>query len=151
VTGPRTGKARRWLPTLVPAVLWLGAAVLMWRDWAHDPYDPALTGTDAYGHNAKGDLPRCLMLSLAELAAYYAFTWPWVRRRAGWLGLAIALGAMATIPWSCMSTLMVMHAGGVLAIHALWTWALCALILVEAGVAIRAALRGPAPSPHSEA
>jgi arginine exporter protein ArgO len=143
MTDTRTSIVLRRIRTLLPALLWLGTAVLMWQDWLQDPYDPTLTGTRAYGHNADGDLTLGLVVSLAELVAYYGFTRPWVRRRSGWLALLLALGVTLFVPWTLLQTVFLMHAGGIQAIHVLWLWALGALLMVEAGRAIQAALRGP--------
>ena len=151
MTEPRTSTIQRRIRALLPAALWLAAAVLMWRDWQQDPYDPTLAGTRRYGHNAEGDLEFGLLVSLTELVVYYGFTWPWVRRRSGRLGLWLALGVMVIVPWTFMNTFMLMHAGGVQAIRVLWLWALNLLLMVEAVVAIKAALQGPArdaPSPR---
>jgi hypothetical protein len=134
----RTKNLSGYLRALFPALLWLGAAVLMWRNWQQDPYDPALTGTDAYGHNWQGALSQGLAFSLGELLVYYAITRPW-RRESGSV-LVPVLGLLLFGGWSLFQMVMLMHAGGIQGLHVLWLWALDLLLVFEILLATRAAL-----------
>lgn len=90
----------------------------MVRSHLADPYDPSRVGTDAYGHNGEGALATGVGLVLAELAVAYLCVRPW-GGRATLVGPAI--GMLLFVPWGVMSMMMVMHSGGILGIHFLWT------------------------------
>lgn len=97
--------------------LWAITAALMTRSYLQDPYDPSRTGTSAYGHNHQGALLHGLGLSLVELIVLLAVLRPWSYLRA-W---PRALGALALlVPWTGLSALLTMHAGGVVALHLAW-------------------------------
>ncbi|MEZ4383176.1 MAG: hypothetical protein R3A79_17745 [Nannocystaceae bacterium] len=112
--------------------LWLAIVVLMVRSHLGDPYDPALEGTAAYGHNHEGALLQALVWTFTELVIVSAILRPWSYRRS-W---GRALGALALlVPWTGLSLMMTMHAGGIVALHALWlllVTVLVAVVLVSA-------------------
>lgn len=107
--------------------LWLAIVVLMIRSHLGDPYDPALTGTEAYGHNHEGALLQGVIWTFTELVIVSAILRPWTYRRS-W---GRALGALALlVPWTGLALLMTMHAGGIVALHALWLMLVTALVFV---------------------
>ncbi|MBL9105340.1 MAG: hypothetical protein JNL82_30655 [Myxococcales bacterium] len=117
---PAARLARLW-----PVALFAATAGLMVHDHLSDPHDPTLTGTDRYGHNAEGALLHMLAWSFGELLAVYVVLAPGSDR------VARALFALALfLPWSFFSLLMVMHQGGIVALHALWMLTLCGGIMV---------------------
>lgn len=103
-----------WLPLL--AVL---TAAAMIRSWIGDPYRPEVELRDQYGHNGEGALVRGLVLVAIELVVLLAILRPWSYHRS-W-GRALA-AAIALAPWTLLSTVLTMHAGGVISLHALWLW-----------------------------
>ena len=111
-------------------LLWLVTALLMVRDDANDPYNPSLEGTARYGHNHQGALWQTLLLTVVELAVLYAILRPWSYRRS-W-GRAVAALALF-LPMAAFSTLMTMHAGGIVSLHLLW---LVAVLVVLFGAAL---------------
>jgi hypothetical protein len=141
------GGIRTW----IPALLWLGAAVLMGVDWHHDPYDPSLEGTDAYGHNGPGALTYGLAFSLGELLVYGALIRPWRRERPRGYVLTPVLGLFLFGGWSFVQMFLSMHAGGIQAIHALWLlaldlWLVFEILLAAWDASLRRASAGPDPA-----
>lgn len=111
--------ASKVLRTAVLPAFWALTAVMMVRDWLDDPYDPQLEGTRRYGHNSEDALPNGLVLTLVELAILVAILRPWSYDRS-W---GRALGAVALLaPWTMLSMLMTMHAGGIAFVHFAWTF-----------------------------
>jgi hypothetical protein len=86
-------------------------------DHFRDPFDPARSGTQRYGHNTPGTLGWTLAVMAVELVVLLAILRPSTYERS-W---GRALGAFALYaPAALFSALFAMHAGGILAIHLLW-------------------------------
>jgi hypothetical protein len=107
-------RAPRFLAILLP---WGAAVVFAIVDHLRDPYDPARTGTQRYGHNTPGALGWTLAIMTFELVVLLAMLQPSTYERS-W---GRALGAFAVFaPASLLSALFATHAGGIMAIHLLW-------------------------------
>lgn len=120
---------------------WVATVLLAIRDDALDPYDPSLEGTAQYGHNSEGVLGLVLPLTVVELVVALAILRP-ASYRASWLRAGAAFLVFAA--WSVVSLLATMHAGGVIALHALWVMALalgCLVAMVWSLIARRDRLR----------
>ena len=133
-------RGQRWIATLVIPMAWAMVAALMAQSWSSDPYDPALTGTSAYGHNGEGALSTGLLLTGVEALVLLAALRPWsYSAKAWWRPLAVLPLA---IPWTLLSAVLTMHAGGIIAIHLLWLLLICAALVLTtvAGVIARARL-----------
>ncbi|MBX7081214.1 MAG: hypothetical protein K1X88_18585 [Nannocystaceae bacterium] len=109
-------------------MMWVVLAILMARDWWHDPYPPAHAMQDAYGHNHEAALTKGLLISFVELVAVLAILRPWSYQRS-WGRALLALALL--LPWLLIWTVLTMHAGGVFVLH--WLW-LGALVLVVGGM-----------------
>ena len=105
--------------TAVLPALWVLTAVMMVRDWSDDPYDPLLEGTRRYGHNSDDALANGLVLTFLELAAFVAILRPWSYDRS-WRRALVAVVLLA--PWTTLSMVMTMHAGGIAFVHFAWTF-----------------------------
>lgn len=117
--------------SLVPLFVFVAFAAWMVHDWRRDPYDPALTGTAAYGHNGEGALGTGLGLCAGELLAFYLLTCPFLVRRPRWFFVIPLVGLGALAAWTLLFMVLSMHAGGIIMIHFLWLLVLGALMLVE--------------------
>jgi hypothetical protein len=107
--------------------LWAITAALMVRDHVADAYDSTRTGTDSYGHNHDGALLQGLGLTLLELVIIYALLRPRTYERS-W---SRPLGALfLLVPWTGLSMIMTMHAGGIVALHFLWLASLVLILFV---------------------
>jgi hypothetical protein len=104
-------------------LLWLTTVMLMARSWAGDPHDPALEGTDRYGHNHDGALADGVVFTVIELAVLLAILRPWSYDRSWGRSLA---ATVLLLPMTALSMLMSMHAGGIIGLH--FTWLLLALV-----------------------
>ena len=124
-----------WVARLWPLALFAGAVALMITSWQADPFDPSLEGTRRYGHNHDGALVEIGLWTLAELVILYAVLAPGSVGRRVWRAIAALL---LFAPWTLVSLLLVMHAGGILGIHALW------LMAVDVGITIVLATRAVA-------
>lgn len=133
---PGTWPARLW-----PSVLFVATIALMVRDFLVDPFDPARTGTAAYGHNHEGALPSFAVWALCELVVLHLVLAPG-SATAGVGRAVVALLLLA--PWALFSLMLAMHAGGVIVLHALWVVALAAGSLVVLLVRIARRARGRA-------
>ncbi|MEZ4452543.1 MAG: hypothetical protein R3B09_23970 [Nannocystaceae bacterium] len=111
------------------ASLWFATAALMVRSVLGDPYDPTRTGTAAYGHNHEGALLEGLVWTFTEMVILYAILRPWSYQRSWGRSLA-ALALLA--PWTALSMVLTMHAGGVVVTHFLWLAILTVIVLVLA-------------------
>jgi FtsH-binding integral membrane protein len=99
------------------ACVWVLVAAAMTWSWLCDPYDAVTWAEHPYGHNSEGALQLGIVVTLIELAVLYLLLQPWKRDRgAGWLVFTLVL----LVPWVLFSALMVMHAGGIFAIHFVW-------------------------------
>ncbi len=97
--------------------LWIMTITWMWTNWARDPYNPALIGTQAYGHNGQGALREGFLWTLLELCVLYAIVRPWSFRRS----IGRLVGALLLLgPWTVVTTVASMHAGGIMLIHSFW-------------------------------
>jgi hypothetical protein len=139
-------RARAWRALRVGGIgaLWMLTAILMLRDYGLDPPDPAVIAAHPYGHNYPGTLELGLGASFVELVVVYLILRP-VSYRRSW-GRSLA-ALVLLLPWSAWSLFMVMHAGGIFALHFLWVACLLVIVtasLVVSGVAsIRARSRAP--------
>jgi len=121
---------------VVLLLLWLATAAAMWRSVVQDPYDASLVGTARYGHNDEHALRWGLTAIAIELLIAVAVLRPWRQaRNAGPAAVALLL----VVPWAMVSTIMSMHAGGVLALH--WVW--CVVLALYCFVQLIAAARAP--------
>jgi hypothetical protein len=116
------------LRTFGLAALWAVAAAGMVSSSLRDPYDPALQGTQRYGHNHQGALREGLVASLVELAVLYVVLQPWMKSGRTWLRVLAVL--VPLVPWTLFSGVLCMHAGDIVVIHFLW---LLAVVLVLVG------------------
>lgn len=112
---------------LVLVGAWAATVILAIRDAALDPHDPSRIGTAQYGHNSEGVLAAVLPLTVVELAVALAILRP-ASYHAAWPRAAAAFLVFAA--WSVASLLATMHAGGVVALHALWVMVLALGCLV---------------------
>jgi hypothetical protein len=101
-------------------VLWLLLVWAMWRSWQHDPYNPALAGTAAYGHNHQGALLQGVGYTGAELVVTYVTLRPWSRQRSWWRAIGGLFGFGLFAPVAGVGVLALMHAGGIGFLHVLW-------------------------------
>jgi hypothetical protein len=107
--------------------MWLGTLALMVADHVNDPFNPLLEGTRRYGHNDASALERGVIMTAVELAVLVGILRPWSYWHA-WLRALIAL--IVLVPWTFFALLLTMHAGGIMAIHAVWCMALCVVLLI---------------------
>lgn len=96
--------------------------------WRLDPHDAARVGTDAYGHNGEGALALGLALTVVETLVLAGALRPWSYTRASWLRPLLVL--LLAVPWTLVSAVLTMHAGGVIVIHLLW------LLIIDAAVVV---------------
>jgi hypothetical protein len=123
----------RWLGVFLPWAAWVGLVWLMVRDWQRDPYNPALEGTAAYGHNLDGVQLTGPLLSGLELALAFLILRPWSYQRS-WVRALIALALLS--PWALVNTVVILHLGGIGMLHVMWLWTLwlaLALLTVVSG------------------
>ena len=108
-------------------VLWITTTILMIRNHVFDPYDPSRQGTERYGHNSDSALEVAVTLTIAELVVLLAILRLGSYRHS-WRRSSLAL--LVFVPWAAFSGLMAMHAGGIMAMHLLWTLAIVAILLL---------------------
>jgi hypothetical protein len=101
-------------------VLWLLLAWAMWRSWQHDPYNPAFTGTAAYGHNRQGALLQGIGYTGAELVITYVALRAWSRQGSWWRAVGGLLGFGLFAPIAAVGVLASIHAGGIGFLHVFW-------------------------------
>ncbi len=116
-----------WLARLWPLALWGVTVALMAHNWQIDPFDPALEGTARYGHNHEGALAELVLWTAVELVVLYVVLAPGAARPGSWRALTALL---LFTPWTLLSLLFMMHAGGVVALHGLWLMVVDAAIVV---------------------
>lgn len=124
------------------ACLWFAVAALMIRSAVVDPFDPARIGSAAYGHNHEGALLEGLIFTATELVIVTAILRPWSYDRS--LGRALAALALLA-PWTGLSLVLTMHAGGIAALHFLWLAALVLVVLAIIVVGVVDRIRRPRP------
>lgn len=144
-----TGSPRRLFDavrTFGLAAIWALTAILMLLNGLHDPFDPALEGTRRYGHNHEGALRDGLVVSLVELAVLYGVLRPWKMGGRAWLRI---LGILVLlVPWTLVSAVLTMHAGGITTIHLMWLLTVVLVLvgaLVVSGAAAMARRGSPEP------
>lgn len=115
----------------MPFLVFAAFVVWMLLDWRGDPYDPALKGTAAYGHNSENALSVGIAFASTELVVFYLLTWPFLIRRPRWFFVLPLLGIVGIAVWAFLSMVFSMHAGGIVAIHFLWVVALGVLLVLE--------------------
>lgn len=115
------------LSRLWPVALYAAVVSLMALNWQRDPFDPALTGTASYGHNHDGALSEMALWALAELVVLHLVLAPGAPTAGTWRAVAALLGFGV---WTLFSLMITMHAGGVVALHALW------LMAVDVGIVV---------------
>jgi hypothetical protein len=118
--------AFEWLARLWPFVLFAVTAALMFSDSLADPFDPALQGTARYGHNHQGALAQMLTWCACEFVALLVVLGPGFTRKI-WRAVAALL---VFIPITGFGVVMIMHAGGIVALHGLWLLVVFLCILV---------------------
>lgn len=113
----------------------LTIAIMLYSHYtdANYPYAVPLPTAARRWHNQPMHLWMGICAVVIEVGVYCALVRPW-RPSPPWLGLVLAL--LIALPWSFVSALAGLHAGGVLLAHFLWTNALISLIL--AALATRA-------------
>jgi len=114
-------------------VLWAATAAFMWRNHVHDPFNALLEGSARYGHNPPGALGNGLILISVEMVLAAVLVRPWSRPTIG----SASIGLLFAAPWALCSMLMTMHAGGIIAIHFLWTVVLALFFVVAVIVSAR--------------
>ena len=117
--------------------------VMFIYEYVANPYDPALTGTAAYGHTYPGELSLVLRMSAVEIVAAAMVLRPWSYNRS-W-GRALVAVLLLT-PWLMLWGVLGLHAGP--ATHAHTTW-LVGLWLGLAVAAARGALTSDTVGEHS--
>ena len=133
-SGEPTGR-KQWFGTVLPFLAWAATTAVMIQEWQHDPYNPALKGTESYGHNQAGALGRGVLYATVDLVVLCLVLRPWSYDRS-WRRAALALLLFA--PWALLNVITLMHAGGVWATHVmsvLAIWLGLALLLTVSGVA----------------
>ena len=113
----RVSNTTNLLSRLWPVALYAAVVSLMALNWQRDPFDPALTGTASYGHNHDGALSEMALWALAELVVLHLVLAPGAPTAGTWRAVAALLGFGV---WTLFSLMITMHAGGVVALHALW-------------------------------
>jgi hypothetical protein len=125
------------------AALWALAAAAMVLSHLSDPFNPEVERTHPYGHNQQGALGEVLVVSLVELAVLYLILRPWKQAESFWPRLLAVLALL--VPWTVVSAYLTMHAGGIVALHFLWLFAvvivLVASLAFSAGAALKRHLR----------
>ncbi len=112
---------------------WLATVVLMWRDNLRDSAAVIREGTSRYGHNDAGDLRLALIAITVEVLVAAVLLRPWSRPT-----VQRALGAFVlALVWSALSMVTLMHTGGIIGLHFLWTVALTIHSFVALVVAFR--------------
>jgi hypothetical protein len=115
------------LSRLWPVALYAAVVSLMVLNWQRDPFDPTLTGTASYGHNHDGALAEMALWALAELVVLHLVLAPGAPAAGTWRAVAALLGFGV---WTLFSLMITMHAGGIVALHALW------LMAVDLGIVV---------------
>jgi hypothetical protein len=133
-----TRKLTRFLRVYGLLLLAIIVSALMVRDWIRDPGPTGREGDLVNWHNAPGDLWTFGLLLAAEVAVLYAVLRPWSYRRS-W-GRAVLALALCTPPL-LIAIVLLIHSGGIMALHALWLMVVFALLLVCTVVSALAAWR----------
>jgi hypothetical protein len=134
--------AWKLLRTFGLAVLWLGTVGLMASSAASDPFDPALTGTAAYGHNGEGALLQGAVITTIEAIGLHLLLKPW-RAGRSWAWPLVTLLWLG--PWTLISAVLTMHQGGVITIHLLWLLVASVVVFASLVVTVLGAFAKRAP------
>jgi len=103
--------------------LWGLFFTLILRDYFAYPYD----SSQPYGQNTPGTLPIILTLMGVELVVLIAILRPQSYAES-WRRMVLALLIFA--PWTMLSFIATMHAGGIITLHTLWLLVLSASLLL---------------------
>ena len=117
---------------------WIFIACSMWRSMRSDPGATGLAGDLPNLHNRPGDLSLYLGLTIAELLVLLLILRPATYRRS-W-GRALAASALLT-PWTLLFLALLIHSGGIMALHFLWLAGLLVGLLALTVVSSIAAVR----------
>ncbi len=129
--------------SLVALFAWFAYSVVeMVRDDRMDHGPTGLPGDIVNWHNTPGNLRWYLVMSVGELLLLLWTIGPRTFHRS-W-GRAMRLLAWL-LPWTLVHIVTMMHAGGIMVVHLVWLYGLCAgalvLLLVSGAGAIRARRR----------
>jgi amino acid transporter len=93
-----------------------------------EPYDPALIGTRAYGHNGAGDFKTFSVIVLIEYLSLLGVLLPFSFSRFYWIRFLVL--QMVFGGWFFLLVLGAMHSGGVYMIHLLAVLAVLIIIFI---------------------
>jgi hypothetical protein len=123
-------------PIVLFAAFWLSGLILIVGTYVSNPHDPALTGTEAYGHTQPGELSHILAITAGEMLVFLVLLRPWSYHRS-WLR---AVGALLVLtPWLLLWGVLGLHAGPTTHTHTLLLgllWFGLAVTSVVSGVAV---------------
>lgn len=122
MASPSTIVASLW-----PLALYAATVTLMVLDARSDPFNPALEGTARYGHNHDGALTQMALWALVELVLLHVVLAPGSPARPVWRAVLALLGFLA---WTLFNLVLLMHQGGIVALHAMWLLAVVLCIIV---------------------
>jgi len=93
-----------------------------------DPFNPALTGTDSYGHNGEGDFQQYALMISIEFLVIMAVLLPYSFSRFYWIRLLILQPLF--VGWMFLMAIAGMHSGGVHGLHTLYLLGINAIIFI---------------------
>lgn len=127
-----------WFKTIVLTAFATLSALfvfLIYRNYyITDPYDPALTGTERYGHNGAGAFQRYTLLILIEFLVLAAVLVPYSFSRFYWVRPLIL--QILFFGWTLLMLVSGMHGGNVDALHTLYLLGINAVIFVLLAAAV---------------
>ena len=127
-----------WFKTIVLTAFAALSALfvfLIYRNYfINDPYNPALTGTERYGHNGAGDFQGYAVMILVEFLVLTAVLIPYSFSRFYWIRLVILQPLFMT--WMFLMAVAGMHGGGVHALHTLYLLGINVMIFVLLAAAV---------------
>lgn len=130
-TPVRMPRFKRWLPVVALFVWWGFTTIGMVLSAQHDHGPTGLAGDLPNWHNRPGELWSYLALTLAEAAVVLAILRP-TSYEYSW-GRAVAAGTVLT-PWLVLFGAMMIHSGGIMAMHFVWLGGLWTGMWLLAGV-----------------
>jgi hypothetical protein len=135
----------RWIraPLILYTGFWIIGALFMTGAYYANPHDPALTGTEAYGHTRIGELARILQITAGEILVFVLVLRPWSYHRS-WLR-AFA-GLVLLTPWLLLWSVVAMHSGPATHAHTSWLlllWIALAISGTVSGMGAARARRKP--------
>lgn len=126
------GIKNRWFRLGVFLVLSIWTILFIgWMHHEHyvaDPYNPALIGTSAYGHNGENAFSSYAVLILTEYLILSAVLLPYSFSRYYWIRPLVL--QIFGVFWLMVMAITGMHGGGVHAIHVLWLLGINGIIFV---------------------